>query len=70
MSYPEAAWEPAILEFSPRSLQRYEKYGYVGHVDKRRHSPPCGGSRRRRSRGCCAPIRSNIAASMFGTFIR
>jgi transposase len=32
-----------ILGFSPRSLrrwrERYEKYGYVGLVDKRRHSP-------------------------------
>jgi hypothetical protein len=32
-----------ILGFSPRTLrrwrERYQKYGYVGLVDKRRHSP-------------------------------
>ncbi len=32
--------------------------------------PPYGGSRRRRSSGCCGSIGSGIAGSMSGTFIR
>jgi hypothetical protein len=59
-----------ILGLSPRTLrrwrERYEKHGYVGLVDKRRHSP----SVRLRSSGCSGSTGSGIAASMSGTFTR
>jgi hypothetical protein len=63
-----------ILGFSARSLrrwrERYEKDGYVGLVDKRRHSPSSGGLPRRRLNASCGSIGSGIADSMFDTFIR
>ena len=62
-----------ILGWSPRTLrrwrERYETHGYIGLLDKRRHSPSVRRVAAPRSSACCGSIGSGIAASMSGTFI-